>query len=165
MSDDARKPETEVERKFIVDALPDRGLLAFPAPIEQGYIATGSDGTEVRLRRKGDRFYQTIKQGQGLSRAQTEIALSGDQFDAMWPHTEGRRVEKTRYEIPCDRHVIELDVFHGSLEGLIIAEVEFESVELAREFDPPDWFGAEVTDDPRYQNRNLALLGDPTRRA
>jgi CYTH domain-containing protein len=165
MSDDARKPGTEVERKFLVDALPDRGLSAFPALIEQGYVAAGSNGTEVRLRRKGERFYQTIKKGQGLSRVQTEVALSRDQFDALWPHTEGRRVVKQRHEIPYGRHVIELDVFQGLLEGLIIAEVEFASVEEAGAFDPPEWFGEEVTDDARYQNRNLALHGRPTRRA
>jgi CYTH domain-containing protein len=165
MSDDARKPQTEVERKFLVDAPPDKRLLETPALIEQGYVAAGSDGTEVRLRRKGDRFYQTIKQGQGLSRVQIEIELSPEQFESMWPHTEGRRVTKYRHEIPLGPHVIELDVFHGPLEGLIIAEVEFESVEQARVFEPPEWFGEEVTEDARFQNRNLALNGRPGRRA
>ncbi len=138
MSDvDARKPETEIERKFLVDKLPDPGLLSAPTSIDQGYLAASSDGTEVRLRRKGGRFYQTIKQGQGLSRLQTEITLSGEQFESMWPHTEGRRVNKHRHEIPCGPHIIELDVFKGPLEGLIVAEVEFDSVEQSAGFDPP----------------------------
>jgi adenylate cyclase len=164
MHGDASKPGIEVERKFLVHALPDDLRPASPVSIEQGYVAAGSDGTEVRLRRKGDRFYQTIKQGQGLKRVQTEVALSAEQFDAMWPHTQGRRLVKQRYEVPRGPHVIELDVFGGSLEGLIIAEVEFETVEEAGGFDPPGWFGEEVTDDARYQNRNLALHGRPERR-
>lgn len=165
MPDDARKPGTEVERKFLVDMLPEPELLGTPASIVQGYVVTGSDSAEVRLRRKGDRYYQTIKQGHGLSRLQTEVALSEEQFEAMWPHTEERRVIKNRHEIPFGPHVIELDVFRGSLEGLVIAEVEFDAVENAAEFVPPDWFGEEVTDDARYQNRNLALHGKPKRRA
>ncbi len=41
----------EVERKFLVDGLPERRLES--KPIEQGYLAVGEDG-EVRLRRGGD---------------------------------------------------------------------------------------------------------------
>lgn len=165
MSDfDTSKPETEIERKFLVDNLPDAGILSAPTSIDQGYLTAESGELEVRLRRKGDHYFQTIKQGQGLSRVQTEVALSREQFDAMWPHTEGRRVVKRRHEIPHGPHIIELDVFGGSLEGLLIAEVEFDSVDRAREFDPPEWFEEEVTDDARYQNRSLAMHGKPTRR-
>lgn len=162
--DDPRKPQTEIERKFLVDRLPDPESLTAPTPIDQGYVAAGSDGTEVRLRRKGDRFYQTIKQGQGLSRLQTEVVLSESQFEAIWPLTEGRRVRKDRHQIPFGQFVIELDVFHGPLEGLVLAEVEFKSVEQAARFQPPEWFGEEVTNDSHYRNRNLALMGMPERR-
>lgn len=154
------EPAFEIERKFLVDELPERGLLS-PTSIDQGYLAVGSDGTEIRVRRKGGRYYQTVKRGEGLSRLQVEVTLSGEQFEAMWPLTEGRRVEKARYEIPYGGHVIELDVFRGDLEGLIVAEVEFESVEQSTRFEPPDWFGEEVTEDAGYQNRNLALHGRP----
>jgi adenylate cyclase len=71
------------------------------------------------------------------------------------------RVEKTRYEIPYGAHLIELDVYSGALEGLVVAEVEFGSEEESARFDPPDWFGSEVTDDVRYSNRSLAVHGRP----
>jgi len=58
--------------------------------------------------------------------------------------------------------VIELDVFGGSLDGLIMAEVEFRSAEELAAFEPPDWFGRDVTDDNRYTNAALALSGLPT---
>ena len=67
-------------------------------------------------------------------------------------------VEAYRERHPEDR-VIELDLFEGSLEGLIIAEVEFPTVKASRSFAPPAWFGREVTRDARYKNRNLALDG------
>ena len=160
MSDDnTEQPTIEIERKFLVSSPPIP--LRPPAPIRQGYVTVGSDGCEVRLRRKGDRFFQTIKRGSGLSRQETEVELTPEQFDTLWPQTEGRRVVKDRYEIPYRGRVIELDVFHGALEGLIVAEVEFDTVDDSKTFMAPDWFGKEVTEDPGYKNRSLALNGRP----
>lgn len=51
--------------------------------------------------------------------------------------------------------MINLDFFSDPLTGLVIAEVE--SPELYDPVVPPDWFGIEVTDDPRYVNQALAL--------
>jgi CYTH domain-containing protein len=162
--DDAKTPDEEIERKFRVESAPDSVLAGAPARIAQGYLAVGSDGTEVRLRRKGDRYSQTVKRGSGLRRRETEVTLSGEQFDSLWKHTEGRRLEKDRYEVPYRDVVIEVDVFRGALEGLIVAEVEFDSVEASRGFEPPAWFGDEVTEDGAYRNRNLATKGRPGRR-
>ena len=158
MSDDDVE-RLEIERKFLISNAPIPGQQ--PSPIHQGYITVGSDGTEVRLRRKGGRYFQTIKQGSGLSRRETEVELTQWQFETLWPQTEGRRVVKDRYEIPYRGRMIELDVFHGRLEGLIVAEVEFDSVRDSESFIAPNWFGEDVTDDPRYRNRSLALDGRP----
>jgi adenylate cyclase len=43
-----------------------------------------------------------------------------------------------------------------------VAEVEFDSEEEARRFEPPDWIGAEVTGDERYLNETLATSGRPS---
>ena len=56
-------------------------------------------------------------------------------------------------------HQVELDVYRGLLEGLVVAEVEFESAEENRRFSPPTWFGDEVTNDKHYKNSSLALHG------
>ncbi|MGB1799476.1 MAG: adenylate cyclase, partial [Gammaproteobacteria bacterium] len=59
-------------------------------------------------------------------------------------------IEKTRFLVMHEDHEWEIDVFAGDNEGLIVAELELESVDekLAR----PDWLGEEVSDDPRYYN-------------
>jgi adenylate cyclase len=151
----------EIERKFLVDVLPE-GLDADQGvPIAQGYLAAGDDGSEVRLRRAGERLLLTAKRGTGMVRAEQEVELSVDQFEALWAATEGRRLLKTRHGIPAGERLIELDVYGGTLSGLLIAEVEFTSVEAARAFVPPPWFGREVTDDDRYKNRRLAVGGLP----
>lgn len=152
----------EIERKFLVAAVPDGVRLQDGVAIDQGYLAVGEDGAEVRLRRAGARLMLTAKSGAGLVRAESEIELDDGQFEALWPATEGRRIEKTRTVIPLGGGLaIELDVYRGALSGLIVAEVEFPSVDAANAFELPTWFGAEVTDDARYKNRRLAVDGLP----
>ena len=152
---------TEIERKFIVTE-PPPGLAGYSyEAIRQGYLALDPDGTEVRIREKGNRFFQTVKSSGNLQRREVEVPLTRAQFEALWPLTEGRRVEKTRYAIAFEGHVIELDVYDGALAGLLTAEVEFASLEASAVFQPPPWLGREVTEDKRYKNKNLAVSGVP----
>jgi CYTH domain-containing protein len=152
----------EVERKFLVSEPPD--LAGTDADeIEQGYLAIGSDG-EVRVRRKGEKLLLTAKRGSGLSRQEAEVELDRTSFDELWSLTEGRRLMKRRHVLPYGELNIELDVYGGELEGLIVAEIEFVSEEDAKAFDPPDWFGEEVTGDHRYLNETLATAGVPSAR-
>ncbi|MGO9752179.1 MAG: CYTH domain-containing protein [Solirubrobacteraceae bacterium] len=152
----------EIERKFLVASLPSDLTSHRSYAITQGYIAVGADGAEVRLRRAGERLLLSAKRGGGLVREEAEVALSDEQFETLWPATAGRRVQKTRYEIPVsDRLLIELDVYEGALTGLSVAEVEFPDVQAAARFGAPAWFGREVTDDDAYKNRRLALDGMP----
>jgi CYTH domain-containing protein len=127
----------------------------------QGYLTGESQGGEVRLRRKGGKFYETVKGVGSLTRTEYEIELTEAQFEVLWPATEGRRVEKTRYEVDHRELVIEGDIYHGQLAGLVTAEIEFADVQQSAVFAPPDWLGTEITEDARYKNKNLALNGLP----
>jgi CYTH domain-containing protein len=150
----------EIERKFVL-AEPPSGLDAHPhARIEQGYVALDPNGTEVRVRRRGDDRTLTIKSGSGLARTEDESALEPARFDALWPLTDGRRVVKTRYLVPLeDGLTAEVDVYEEDLSGLVTAEVEFDSEPASEAFEPPGWLGTEVTGDKRYANRALAVAG------
>ena len=151
----------EIEKKFLVTELP-QNLESYPhSEITQGYIRITGDGTEERVRRKGARFLHTIKSGKGLIRKESEKEISEKEFSELWPMTEGMRIIKTRYDIEYVGVLIELDIFSGNLDGLIVAEVEFESEEESEKFVPPKWFGSEITDDERYKNKNLAIYGKP----
>ena len=149
----------EIERKFLLDVRPPD--LAAGKRIEQGYLAL--DGpVSVRVRRKAGEATLTIKSGSGLARVEEEWPLSAERFDALWPLTEGRRVLKTRYLVPLGALTAEVDDYEGPLRGLLTAEVEFGSVADAEAFSPPGWMGTDVTDDPRYGNRALAVDGLPS---
>ena len=150
----------EIERKFCVRKMPDLTACT-GVEISQGYLFVGENGSEIRLRRKGGRFYQTVKIGKGVQRTEVEVELSRAQFDILWPLTEGRRVQKVRYEIVEGLWTIDLDVYRDHLKGLIVAEVEFETVDESWRFVPPLWFGRDVTDDGRYKNAVLAHKGTP----
>lgn len=89
----------EIERKFLVTKLPQNLERYRSTKIVQGYLAICEDGTEVRIRKKDDNYFQTIKNGSGLERKEVEIEISQQQFEDLWSMTEGRRVEKIRYEI------------------------------------------------------------------
>jgi adenylate cyclase len=148
----------EIERKFLVERLPD-DLGGRARRIDQGYLALDEHtGAEVRLRRHGHELSLTVKSAGGLARVEEVLPLDESMFHSLWPLTEGRRVEKTRHELPGG---VEVDVYDGALAGLVVAEVEFGSEEESGAFEPPEWFGAEVTDDPRYKNRALAVDGRP----
>src|SRR5687767_15356684 len=146
----------EIERKFLVRKLPE-DLTAFPsAEISQGYLVSLDDGLQVRLRTKSGQHSLTYKRGLGNVREEREVALTAEQFAKLWPATEGKRLSKTRYEIPFGDRVIEIDIYSGKHEGLVVAEVEFDDEESAINFQPPDWLGDDVTGDPRYSNQLLA---------
>lgn len=150
----------EIERKFLIHD-PPQDFDKHPFnEIIQGYIVI-TDDTEVRIRKKGETYFQTIKTGDGLIRKEIEIEISSEQFNTLWPLTEKRRIEKKRYEIDYDGYLIELDFYSGNLTNLIVAEVEFQSEVESSSFNPPIWFKREITDDKRFKNKYLALIGIP----
>jgi CYTH domain-containing protein len=146
----------EIERKFLVRTLPGDLTSYAHTEISQGYLVSMDDGLQVRLRKAGERYSLTYKRGMGNVREEREVELTAEQFAALWPATEGKRLCKTRYEIPFGDRVVEIDVYGGRHEGLIVAEVEFDAEEAAKDFQPPDWLGEDVTGDSRYSNQLLA---------
>ncbi len=147
----------EIERKFLLKKLPEN-LADYPhAEVEQGYLALEDNGVQVRLRRKGDVRTLTYKRGTKTAREEREIRLSAEQFAALWPATEGRRLTKVRYDIPCGERTVEVDIYTGRHEGLVVAEVEFPDEASCRDFVPPSWIGEDVSGQARYSNVVMAL--------
>ena len=153
---DPTRNNREIERKFLVKELPDNLAESRCLVIEQGYLATESAGRQVRLRKSGSSTSLTFKVGRGSHREEREIKLSPKQFAVLWPGTAGRRLRKLRYEIPWRNLLIEVDIYRGRHAGLVVAEVEFPDRASCRKFNPPSWFGREVTGEKSYSNVRLA---------
>jgi CYTH domain-containing protein/CHAD domain-containing protein len=159
--DEPQRSVVECERKFLIEAVPDDLVPSAAVELRQGYLAA-DERVSVRVRDAGaGSCTLTVKAGSGVERTELEWSITRQEFEAAWPHTDSRRIEKTRHLIPFGDHVIELDVFGGALDGLVVAEVEFDSVSASDDFEPPAWFGRDVTDDGRYTNASLALHGLP----
>ena len=114
--------------------------------MEQRYLSVDP---VLRIRKADDKHIFTYKSGMGMIRQEEEFEISAEDYAKLCEKTIGHPVAKNRYvmELP-DRHHAEIDVYHGRLDGLLVVETEFGSEEEANAFEPPVWFGTEVTDDP-----------------
>lgn len=155
----ASRLHVEIERKFLVRELPHDLEKFAHCEIEQGYLAITHGGTQVRLRRRGEAHTLAYKRGGGNAREEREVQLTREQFEQIWPGTEGKRLTKTRYDVPLGALTVEIDIYSGRHTGIIVAEVEFNDEAAARDFQPPRWLGQDVTHDPRYSNQLLACDG------
>lgn len=161
----------EIEKKYKIKRLPE-GLEQYEKKeIEQGYL---SRTPVLRIRKSNDNYIFTYKcknrveseSGEVLVNDEIEAALTAEAYAHLREKADNHLIMKTRYIIPLDEEACglkkgtallkaELDVFHGLLEGLVFVEVEFPDLEAAAAFRAPDWFGCDVSGDPRYHNGRL----------
>ena len=159
----------EIERKYLIHEIPEV-CLSYPySQIEQGYLCTEP---VVRVRRDGDEYYLTYK-GKGLlAREEYNLPLTREAYAHLIAKADGIILSKRRFRIPLTDAMkagspetvpaevlpltVELDVFEGRYQGLILAEVEFPTMEQAESFTPPSWFGPDVTLSGEYQNSRLS---------
>ena len=145
----------EIERKYLLDQLPEN-LTSYPCKkIEQGYLSTEP---VVRIRRSDDEYYLTYKSKGLMVREEYNLPLTKEAYEHLLSKADGIIIKKTRYKKPISgtELVIELDVFSGTYKGLMLAEVEFPDIEAAEHFVPPSWFGEDVTFSGKYQNSRLS---------
>ena len=123
----------EIERKFLVHKNMDWKSQAYNVShVRQGYFAAINT---VRIRIRDTKGYLTIKGKSvdgGLSRYEFEKEITLEEAEQL---------------------TFEIDEFHGENEGLVMAEVELES--LTEPFEKPNFIGIEVTGDPRFYNRQM----------
>lgn len=145
----------EIERKYLIRRLPENLSQYQCKKIAQGYICTNP---VVRIRKSDDEYYLTYKSKGLMAREEYNLPLTPEGYEHMLPKIDGRLIEKSRYLIPLEgKLTAELDIFEGDLAPLIIVEVEFDSLDAANSFIPPEWFGEDVTESRKYHNSNLAL--------
>ena len=145
----------EIERKYLVTIPPEDYRTWEAVHMEQAYLCTAP---VVRIRKENDEYFLTYKSKGLLAREEYNLPLTKEAYAHLLEKADGIIITKTRYKKPIEGTdlVIELDVFSGDYEGLMLAEVEFSSIEDAEHFAPPDWFGEDVTLSGEYQNSRLS---------
>jgi len=161
----------EIERVFLLEGMPeipsDCHATMERWDIDQGYFDTSDPENpdpahpEGRIRsvRHADgstTYCHTVKRGLGLVREEREIELTREQFDELWPQTEGRRIRKTRFRVTVGEQLWELDQFLDF--ELVLAEAELDTTEASLPI--PEWLAQriirEVTEEPAFRNFELA---------
>lgn len=144
----------EIERKFLVNkdlwekVKKPKGIL-----IQQGYLSANPECT-IRVRRTDDTSTLTIKGiNKGAVRAEFEYEIPTEDVEQLLKLFTEKRISKTRYPIEFSGKCWEVDVFHDTNDGLVVAEIELLSEH--EPFEKPLWVTEEVTDDIRYYNVNL----------
>lgn len=145
----------EIERKFLVKG-DYKSKAKQSTRVTQGYLSSVIERT-VRVRIKGNKGFITIKgisEDGGVSRFEWEKEIPVGEAEELLKICEPCVIDKIRHLVPVGNHVYEVDEFFGDNEGLVVAEVELNSVD--EQFDKPEWLGREVTGDAKYYNSMLS---------
>lgn len=143
----------EIEHKFLVINDSYKQMSIGKVDICQGYLNRNPDRT-VRVRTMGDKGFLTVKsRNHGAKRLEFEYEIPVEDAREILKLAEPGLVEKTRYMIPFDGLLWEVDEFHGSLNGVTVAEVELPEVSVA--YEKPPFIGEDITGNPQYYNSNL----------
>jgi len=154
----------EIERKFLVtdDSYTAEASAVFG--LKQGYLSRDINRTvrvrtlEVKRSKTWDSFYRTAYitvKGLtvGCSRPEFEYEVPYADGIAMLELCDSKVIEKTRYVISKENCMWEVDEFHGTDQGLVIAEIELTNE--TDQFELPSWVGKEVTGNILYYNSNM----------
>ena len=153
----------EIERRYLVLEKPPFLLRLDSLDIEQWYapdfaglippsnIDMNSVHEGVRIRRSDKEWLATLKgPWNGISRVEEEWNIPKMKCPIEWPH-----IHKTRYLWPNEDGLVwEIDVFHGPLEGLVIAEIELPDENHI--FAIPKWAAGEISAELGWSNAELA---------
>ena len=156
----------EIERKWLLSGFPelnDSDLLV-ATDIVQAYLSK-TNNEEVRIRGKKEfhKYQLDRKTGEGLIRDEVSVDITKETFEKLYRlifnMSDSRVIHKEyrRYHDPHTGLHLEMSLVNNQF---YYCEIEFESEDSAREFQPYPWMGEEVTDDSRWSMSSYAFSKD-----
>lgn len=143
----------EIEHKFLVVNDSYKSMATGKLFIRQGYLNRNPDRT-VRIRTMGNKGFLTVKgRNHGCGRLEFEYEIPCKDAEKILDLAEPGIVEKSRYIVPFEGLIWEVDEFHGSLNGVVTAEVELPKEDHL--YKKPSFVGEDITGNPAYYNSNL----------
>jgi CYTH domain-containing protein len=144
------------ERRFLLAQFPKNANVVGIRRLFDRYI----DGTTLRLRKQSKDDGPTVfkltqkipaRAGGAQQGFITSIYVTEGEY-ALLAQLPAKTLSKTRYSVPP----FGIDVFEGALEGLLLAEAEFDSVSDAEALPVPAFALREVSSDERFTGGELA---------
>ncbi len=138
---------TEFERTFLLKHIPYGLEKCRKEEIKDIYVPKTAEHPILRLRKSGNGFEITKKspvKDDPSEQDEHTIQLTEEEFNVL-TSIEGKHLIKTRYHFDYKGKICHIDFFHGSLEGLVIVDFEFEDSEEKERFQKPDFCLVDVT--------------------
>ena len=155
-------PNKEIERKWLVNGVPEGYIPRKTRLVEQSYLYVGKEA-ELRIYRRqkvvktlsGEmlappKFFITVKIGNGLERKEYEAPISEEKYNELMQDITAQPIQKVWYTYPLNCGLT-LDVMQVD-DSWWYAEIEFPTREAAEQFEVFDYLkdAVEVTGDPMY---------------
>lgn len=149
----------ELELTYLVKYIP-KGVLESPSKkIVDHYIPVEIEHPVLRLRKSGEKMELTKKEPMKANDfshyLEQTIPLGVEEYEAI-AKIPAKKISKNRYYYPYEGRTAEFDVFEENLEGLILVDVEFESIEEKKNFKMPEFCLADVTQEKFVAGGKLA---------
>jgi len=158
--EDNKYTRVEFERRFLVssDESWRKSAETYSKTYEDKYLR----GSRLRLRilKDSDSDRCVIKLNKKFEspspyfRTVSRILLSHEEYQLLFS-LEGDRLTKIRHYCNHLGRVFSIDVFGGELQGLVISEIEADSLEDLMSAEPPPYVTKEVTNDSFFDGGNL----------
>lgn len=147
--------KNEIERKFFIKEIPD--LLGIQPIKYERYFLGSENGKEIRISKIDDMYiYEEKNIISSLERTREKKQITQEEFENM-KQKGSEVIFRDRYNISTNPDIT-IQMYHGRFEGLVRAEVEFETEEKARFFLPLPWMGEEMTGLPIARDSELIKL-------
>ncbi len=144
----------EIERKYLVKNLPANLNQYHCLTIEQAYL---NREPVVRIRKQNEEYILTYKGNGMMIREEYNLPLDKASYEHLREKADGKIIRKKRYIIPIENGLkVELDIFEGVHQGLVLAEIEFPDEQTCNAFQPLDWFAEDVTMKKEYHNSYMS---------
>lgn len=146
----------EIERKFLVDDMPSlRGIRKVP---QERYFIQRGELFEEGMKKKGNMFaYESKFTISKDEKTRERILVTKEEFERVKTNRTPV-IERDSYSLTRKSPVISIKKYKGVYAGLILVEVEFDTVEEMENFVPLEWMGAEVTNTPLGKDAKLIDL-------
>lgn len=138
----------ELELTYLAKYIPENLASSPHKKIVDIYIPIIEGHPKTRIRRSGEKFEITKKQplveNDSSHQIEDTIALTKKEYEALI-QIPGKRVSKVRYYLNREGINYEIDIFNEGLYGLVLVDVEFNTIAEKNAFQKPDFCLVDVT--------------------